>query len=276
MRSWLRCTKPAVKSPAVSFWAPARKPSAPRSASPCARAMSLPPSSATTPDAWPLANRARRHAHLPRLAARAHARTRWQHSPRPHPRGAAGHDFSHLGAMISPSAGVLLARRMRGQTGQRGRHLHRRRRHLHGLIPRGLESRGGRKPAPGRGRRRTINTPTPRRTPASSPAKISSTTPTAMASTGHSVDGTDLEACLEVVCETPSTAPAKATGRRWSSRACSACAATASTTTRRYVDPKLKGRPSVRDCLEAGREDASLERGWAAAKDLAAWRRNSA
>lgn len=87
---------------------------------------------------------------------------------------------------------------------------------------------------------------------------------------GHSVDGTDLAACLEVLAE--------ATDRARGGRGPQLVVASllrlcghGEHDDAGYVDPALRASPLGRDCLEVAREQIAAE-GWAEPKELEQWR----
>ena len=87
---------------------------------------------------------------------------------------------------------------------------------------------------------------------------------------GHSVDGTDLAGCLEVLAE--------ATDRARAGRGPQLVVATllrlcghGEHDDAAYVDPALRAAPLGRDCLEVARQQIAAER-WAEPKELEQWR----
>ena len=87
----------------------------------------------------------------------------------------------------------------------------------------------------------------------------------------HSVDGTDLAACLEASSATPSPAPAPAAARNWSSPRLLRLCGHGEHDDASYIDPKLKNSPIGRDCLKVA-EEFLLQQKWADAAQLAVWR----
>ena len=177
--------------------------------------------------------------------------------------------ISHLGAMISTTAGVLLARRMRGQTGTVGAI----------SIGDGATSTGS--------THEGLNTAAVEHLPlvaviANNQYAYSTPTSRQFACEdlldrakgygyeGHSVDGTDLEACLEVLQRAVDRAreghgPQMVVARllRLTGHGLHDDAS--------YVDAKLKASPVGADCLRLA-EKTLLEHRWAGAEDLAAWK----
>ena len=86
----------------------------------------------------------------------------------------------------------------------------------------------------------------------------------------HTVDGTDPAACLKVLDEVVSRARAGAGPQLVVARLLRLCGH-GEHDDAGYVDPKLKAFPVGRDCLKVA-EAQLLERGWAEAAALAAWR----
>jgi acetoin:2,6-dichlorophenolindophenol oxidoreductase subunit alpha len=177
--------------------------------------------------------------------------------------------ISHLGAMISTTAGVLLARRMRGETGTVGAI----------SIGDGATSTGS--------THEGLNIAAVERLPMVAVVannQYAYSTPTSRQFAcedlidrakgygyeGHSVDGTDLEACLEVLQTAVSRAregkgPQMVVARllRLTGHGLHDDAS--------YVDAKLKASPVGADCLKLA-DKTLVERNWATAKDLAAWK----
>ena len=157
---WRACSRksspPSIapgKSRAACSSARARKPSAPRSPSRCAKAIFSARSSATWRGGWRSANRsstwraptsARRSAPcVPGTATSTVAG----------PQDGLFAMVSHLGTMVSVVAGALARAAVAGQARRRRRRdLHRRRRHQHRVVPRGHEHGGRRTVADGRPR----------------------------------------------------------------------------------------------------------------------------
>ncbi len=180
--------------------------------------------------------------------------------------------ISHLGAMISTTAGILLARKMRGQTG-----------HIGAIsIGDGGTSTGstheGLNLAAVEGlpiiavianNQYAYSTPTKRQFACEDLIQRA----VGYGYEGHSVDGTDLEACLEVVGAAAQRArdgkgPQMVVARllRLSGHGLHDDAS--------YVDPKLKASAVGADCLRLA-ERTMLERGWAEAGELAALKREA-
>jgi acetoin:2,6-dichlorophenolindophenol oxidoreductase subunit alpha len=87
---------------------------------------------------------------------------------------------------------------------------------------------------------------------------------------GHSVDGTDLAACLEVVGEAVRNARSGAGPQMVVARLLRLCGH-GEHDDANYVDTRLKNSPTGRDCLKVA-ETELLERNWADDQSLAAWR----
>ena len=167
--------------------------------------------------------------------------------------------ISHLGAMIPVVAGVLLARRFAGAA----RHASARRASAMAPLPPARFTKASIwrpwKSCRSSSSSRTTNTPTPRRPRASLPAAIWWTKRSATASTGHSVDGTDLDACLEVVGKAVQRARAGG-GPQLVVASLLRLAATANTTTRITSIPKLRESGCGRDCLKRRRGTSARRR----------------
>ena len=87
---------------------------------------------------------------------------------------------------------------------------------------------------------------------------------------GQSIDGTDLEACLEVIGEAVNKARNGAGPQLVVAQLLRLCGH-GEHDDAHYVDPKLKNSPVGRDCLRVAQQQI-LERGWADEGTLAAWR----
>jgi pyruvate dehydrogenase E1 component alpha subunit/2-oxoisovalerate dehydrogenase E1 component alpha subunit len=87
---------------------------------------------------------------------------------------------------------------------------------------------------------------------------------------GHVVDGTDLAACLQVVGNAVAQARAGAGPQLVIATLLRLCGH-GEHDDASYVDPALKASPTGRDCLKVA-EAWLLEKGWADARALAAWR----
>lgn len=91
---------------------------------------------------------------------------------------------------------------------------------------------------------------------------------------GHAMDGTDLSACLQVVGGAVARAREGGGPQLVYARLLRLCGH-GEHDDASYVDPKLKSSPVGRDCLKAA-EEQLLERGWADAPTLSAWRQAAA
>lgn len=87
---------------------------------------------------------------------------------------------------------------------------------------------------------------------------------------GHSVDGTDLAACLEVLAEATDRARAGRGPQLVVASLLRLCGH-GEHDDAGYVDPALRAAPLGRDCLEVAREQIAAE-GWAEPKELEQWR----
>jgi TPP-dependent pyruvate/acetoin dehydrogenase alpha subunit len=91
---------------------------------------------------------------------------------------------------------------------------------------------------------------------------------------GHSVDGTDLEACLLCVGGAVEKARRGEGPQMVVARLLRLCGH-GEHDDASYVDPRLKAGPEGRDCLKAA-EDELLRRGWAGVETVAVWRNDAA
>jgi len=91
---------------------------------------------------------------------------------------------------------------------------------------------------------------------------------------GHSVDGTDLGACLKVIGEAVNLARGGAGPQLVVGRLLRLCGH-GEHDDAGYVDPKLKASPVGRDCLKVA-EEQLLGQSWANAETLATWRSEAA
>jgi pyruvate dehydrogenase E1 component alpha subunit/2-oxoisovalerate dehydrogenase E1 component alpha subunit len=91
---------------------------------------------------------------------------------------------------------------------------------------------------------------------------------------GHTVDGTDLAACLKVMGEAIANARAGRGPQLVEAHLLRLCGH-GEHDVAQYVDPKLKASPLGRDCLKVS-EEHLLEQNWADAKALEAWRSEAA
>jgi acetoin:2,6-dichlorophenolindophenol oxidoreductase subunit alpha len=181
--------------------------------------------------------------------------------------------ISHLGAMLPAVAGALLARRMKGSTGAVGA----------ACLGDGATSTGAFHEA--------LNMAAVERLPlvvvvANNHYAYSTPNSRQFACKnlvdraagygveGHSLDGTELEACLETLEE--------AVNRARSGRGPQLVIATLLRLSGHgehddagYVDPALKGAPVGRDCLEVARQHIASEQ-WAEAAQLEKWREEAA
>jgi len=92
--------------------------------------------------------------------------------------------------------------------------------------------------------------------------------------TGHSVDGTDLGACLQVMGEAVEQARAGGGPQLVVARLLRLCGH-GEHDDAHYVDPKLKQSPVGRDCLKVA-EEQLLREGWAGRPELESWRGETA
>lgn len=178
--------------------------------------------------------------------------------------------ISHLGAMIAVVNGVLLARRLKGAKGTVGA----------ACIGDGGTSTGAFHEALNQAAVERLplvlvvannyyaySTPNARQFACESLADKAA----GYGVESHSVDGTDLEACLAVV--------KNAVERAREGRGPQLVVATllrlcghGEHDDAGYIDPKLRSAPCGRDCLEVG-EKRLLEKGWADGEVIAGWRR---
>jgi pyruvate dehydrogenase E1 component alpha subunit/2-oxoisovalerate dehydrogenase E1 component alpha subunit len=87
---------------------------------------------------------------------------------------------------------------------------------------------------------------------------------------GHSVDGTDLDACLKTVGLAVEQARAGRGPQMVVAKLLRLCGHGEHDDSS-YVDPKLKNSPLGRDCLKVAAEDLTKKK-WANAETIAAWR----
>jgi acetoin:2,6-dichlorophenolindophenol oxidoreductase subunit alpha len=177
--------------------------------------------------------------------------------------------ISHLGAMISVVNGILLARRFKKFPARR-RGLHRRRRDFHRRVSRGPEP-GRRRKTPARPRRRQQ----PIRLLHADLRQFACDDLVDKAAgygvEAHSVDGTDLTACLKVSA-TPSPLARAAAARNWSSPPAPRLCGHGEHDDAGYVDPKLKNSPLGRDCLKVAEEFLLRTKMGGRRRKLAVWR----
>jgi pyruvate dehydrogenase E1 component alpha subunit/2-oxoisovalerate dehydrogenase E1 component alpha subunit len=91
---------------------------------------------------------------------------------------------------------------------------------------------------------------------------------------GHAVDGTNLEACLQVVGAAVESARA-GNGPQMVVATLLRLCGHGEHDDSSYIDPKLKNSPDGRDCLKVAEEEL-LRRGWANSDSIAAWRNEAA
>jgi len=177
--------------------------------------------------------------------------------------------ISHLGAMIPVVNGVLLARRLKGITGTMGA----------ASIGEGGTSTGAFHEGANQAAVEKLplvlvvtnnyyaySTPNERQFACQSLLDKA----VGYGMEGHDLDGTDLSACLKVVSEAVTRAREGGGPQMIVARLLRLCGH-GEHDTAEYVDRKLKSSASGRDCLKVA-ESQLLERGWADATDLAAWR----
>lgn len=177
--------------------------------------------------------------------------------------------ISHLGAMISVVNGALLARRMKGFTGTVGV----------ACIGDGATSTGAFHEAINQAaveklalvlivadNQYAYSTPTARQFACHSLVDRA----TGYGVQGHTLDATDLSACLRVVGEAVARARADEGPQLVVARLLRLCGH-GEHDDAGYVDAKLKCAPMGRDCLKVS-EEYLLQHSWADAATLAAWR----
>ncbi len=189
---------------------------------------------------WPLANRSWMPCALISGSPLGPMRARDGNVHRGRPEEGLLPMISHLGAMISVVNGTVVRRSLQRHHRNGRRRVHRRWRDFHRRLSRGAESGRGRKTAAGCWSWPTIITPIPPPTHASSPAARCLDRAGGYGVEGHSVDGTDLEACLESGRRRRSNERAPVAARKWSWPNCCAFAVMASTTTPATWITKLK------------------------------------
>ena len=170
-----------------------------------------------------------RRAHLSRLRARPDARARRQCPSRQAAGGLSADDQPSRRDDFRRERRVVRAP-VEGHYRHRRRGLHRRRRDFHRRVSRGAEPGRRRKIAAGlvvANNQYAYSTPTSRQFACDDLADKA----VGYGVEVHSVDGTDLSACLETVGEAVAARARRATARNWSSPNCSGFAATANTTT---------------------------------------------
>ncbi len=181
--------------------------------------------------------------------------------------------ISHLGAMIPAVAGALLARRMKGMTGAVGAT----------TIGEGGTSTGAFHEGVNLAAVEQLplviviaNNQYAYSTPASKQFACGDLVDKAAGYgiAGHSVDGTDLAACLETLRKAVGAAR-DGGGPQMVVASLLRLAGHGEHDDFRYVDPELRRTALGRDCLEAA-EAALLEKRWATPKEIAAWRAEAA
>ena len=181
--------------------------------------------------------------------------------------------LSHLGAMISVVNGALLARRFKGITGTVGAT----------CIGDGGTSTGAFHEALNQAAVEKLplvlivaNNHYAYSTPNSRQFACRSLVDKAVGYgvAGCAVDGTDLEACLNVVAEAVQRARTGQGPQLVVARLLRLCGH-GEHDDAGYVDPKLKQSPSGRDCLKVA-EEYLLEQNWAETKTLEVWRNEAA
>ncbi len=177
--------------------------------------------------------------------------------------------ISHLGAMISVVNGALFARRMKGIQGMVGV----------ASVGDGATSTGAFHEALNQAAVETLplvlivgNNQYAYSTPNSRQFACHSLQDRAAAYgvEGHSVDGTDLSACLTVVGEAVARARSGHGAQLVIARLLRLCGH-GEHDAAEYVDPKLKNSPVGRDCLKVA-EEFALQQNWTDAAELARWR----
>src|SRR6266542_2921830 len=177
--------------------------------------------------------------------------------------------ISHLGAMISVVNGVLLARRFKGQRDSVGA----------ACVGEGATSTGSFHEAVNQAaveklplvlvvadNQYAYSTPNTRQFACASLADKAD----GYGVEGHSVDGTDLGACLRVMKEAVVRARAGRGPQMVFARLLRLCGH-GEHDDAQYIDPKLKQSPLGRDCLKVA-EEHLLRQGWADARTLERWR----
>ncbi|MFM1768592.1 MAG: Acetoin:2,6-dichlorophenolindophenol oxidoreductase subunit alpha [Verrucomicrobiota bacterium] len=181
--------------------------------------------------------------------------------------------ISHLGAMVSVVNGVLLARRFNGVTGTVGA----------ACLGEGATSTGSFHEALNQAaveklplvlvvanNQYAYSTPNTRQFACRSLVDKAA----GYGVTGHSVDGTDLGACLQVMADAVGRARAGEGPQLVVARLLRLCGH-GEHDDASYVDPRIRQTPVGRDCLKVA-EEHLLRQGWAVAGDLEAWRADCA
>lgn len=177
--------------------------------------------------------------------------------------------ISHLGAMISVVSGALLARRMKGETGVAGAV----------TLGDGATSTGAFHEALNMAAVEKLplvvvvaNNQYAYSTPTSRQFACKNLVDKAVGYgvAGHSVDGTDLAACLDVAGRAVETARGGG-GPQLIVASLLRLSGHAEHDDAHYVDPQLRAAPLGRDCLQVA-EDFLLEKKWAAAAEIDAMR----
>ena len=181
--------------------------------------------------------------------------------------------ISHLGAMISVVNGALLAHRLQGVSGTVGA----------ACIGDGATSTGAFHEAVNQAAVEKLplvlivannhyaySTPTERQFACRSLLDKTA----GYGINGHSVDGTDLSACLKVVGDAVSLARAGNGPQMVVANLLRLCGHGEHDDSS-YIDPKLKQSPVGRDCLKVA-EEYLLDNQWAGAQELADWREETA
>ena len=188
---------------------------------------------------------------------------------RGHPREGLLPMISHLGAMISVVNGMLLARRMNGATGVVGAT----------CVGDGGTSTGAFHEALNQAAIERLplvlvvaNNQYAYSTPTSRQFACDSLTDRAegYGVEGHSVDGTDLTACLKTVGQAVEQARSGRGPQLVVARLLRLCGH-GEHDDAGYVDAKLKASPIGRDCMKVAEEEL-LRRGWSDAETIGAWR----
>lgn len=177
--------------------------------------------------------------------------------------------ISHLGAMISVVNGILLARRFRGETGTVGA----------ACLGEGATSTGSFHEALNQAAVEKLplvlvvannhyaySTPTSRQFACRTLVEKAAGYGVA----GHSVDGTDLGACLQALEDAVGRARAGEGPQLIVARLLRLCGH-GEHDDASYVDPRLRQTPVGRDCLKVA-EEHLVRQGWAGARELESWR----
>jgi pyruvate dehydrogenase E1 component alpha subunit/2-oxoisovalerate dehydrogenase E1 component alpha subunit len=177
--------------------------------------------------------------------------------------------ISHLGAMISVVNGTLLARRFQKKTGHVGI----------ASIGEGATSTGAFHEALNQAAVEKLplvlvvaNNQYAYSTPASRQFACRTLVDRAIGYglEGHSVDGTDVRACLKTVTDAVEAARSGGGPQLIVARLLRLCGHGEHDDSS-YIDPRLKSSPLGRDCLRVA-EELLLEQQWARPADLEAWR----